>query len=181
MYSPCDDCTLLQPDSSIRTSAGKGYLLLTAAYRSLSRPSSAPSAKASALCSSWLDQSSAWRSVTSGLLLKLIHSSENFWFSRCKLISKCSFLPSISFKRLCLSNSISFSLLTCLYTIWYYIQFSRYRFALFADWPVSRQSSQRTRAKWWRIRDSNPWPPACKAGALPSELIPHDGWTNQNS
>ena len=52
MYSPCDDCTLLQPDSSIRTSAGKGYLLLTAAYRSLSRPSSAPSAKASALCSS---------------------------------------------------------------------------------------------------------------------------------
>ena len=32
-----------------------GYLLLTAAYRSLSRPSSAPSAKASALCSSLLD------------------------------------------------------------------------------------------------------------------------------
>ena len=32
-----------------------GYLLLTAAYRSLSRPSSAPSAKASALCSLLLD------------------------------------------------------------------------------------------------------------------------------
>ena len=32
-----------------------GYLLLTAAFRSLSRPSSAPSAKASALCSSSLD------------------------------------------------------------------------------------------------------------------------------
>ena len=32
------------------------YLQLTAAYRSLSRPSSAPSAKASALCSSSLDQ-----------------------------------------------------------------------------------------------------------------------------
>ena len=32
-----------------------GYLLLPAAYRSLSRPSSAPSAKASALCSSSLD------------------------------------------------------------------------------------------------------------------------------
>ena len=26
---------------------------------------------------------------------------------------------------------------------------------------------------WWRIRGSNPWPPACKAGALPAELIPH--------
>ena len=35
-----------------------GYLLLTAAYRSLSRPSSAPGAKASALCSFLLDQSS---------------------------------------------------------------------------------------------------------------------------
>ncbi len=32
-----------------------GYLLLTVAFRSLSRPSSAPSAKASALCSLLLD------------------------------------------------------------------------------------------------------------------------------
>ena len=44
-----------------------GYLLLTAAYRSLSRPSSAPSAKASALCSFSLDLMSAWSSVKSGL------------------------------------------------------------------------------------------------------------------
>lgn len=34
-----------------------GYLLLTAAYRSLSRPSSAPSAKAFTLCSYSLDLS----------------------------------------------------------------------------------------------------------------------------
>ena len=27
--------------------------------------------------------------------------------------------------------------------------------------------------KWWRIAGSNRWPPACKAGALPAELIPH--------
>ena len=33
-----------------------GYVLLTAAFRSLSRPSSAPSAKASASCSSSLGQ-----------------------------------------------------------------------------------------------------------------------------
>ena len=26
---------------------------------------------------------------------------------------------------------------------------------------------------WWRLRESNPWPPACKAGALPAELNPH--------
>ena len=27
----------------------------------------------------------------------------------------------------------------------------------------------------WRRRDSNSWPPACKAGALPTELRPHVG------
>ena len=26
---------------------------------------------------------------------------------------------------------------------------------------------------WWRWWDSNPWPPACRAGALPAELHPH--------
>ena len=26
----------------------------------------------------------------------------------------------------------------------------------------------------WRLRDSNSRPPACKAGALPTELSPHD-------
>ena len=26
---------------------------------------------------------------------------------------------------------------------------------------------------WWRWWESNPWPPACRAGALPTELHPH--------
>ena len=30
---------------------------------------------------------------------------------------------------------------------------------------------------WWRIRDSNPSPLACKASALPDELIPHSNAT----
>ena len=29
--------------------------------------------------------------------------------------------------------------------------------------------------RWWRWRESNPWPPACRAGALPAELHPHNG------
>ena len=29
----------------------------------------------------------------------------------------------------------------------------------------------------WRIPGSNRWPPACKAGALPTELIPHTSQT----
>ena len=45
-------CMWVAPFGNLRVD---GYLLLTAAYRSLSRPSSAPSAKASALCSSSLD------------------------------------------------------------------------------------------------------------------------------
>ena len=31
-------------------------------------------------------------------------------------------------------------------------------------------------SSWWRWWDSNPWPPACRAGALPAELHPHMGY-----
>ena len=30
--------------------------------------------------------------------------------------------------------------------------------------------------RWWRWWDSNPWPPACRAGALPAELHPQNYW-----
>ena len=53
-----------------------GYLLLPAAFRSLSRLSSAPSAKASALCSSSLDLSSLHRVCRLTVL---------FWFSLNKI------------------------------------------------------------------------------------------------
>ena len=47
-------CKWVAPFGDLRIN---GYLLLPVAYRSLSRPSSAPSAKASALCSLSLDLS----------------------------------------------------------------------------------------------------------------------------
>lgn len=31
----------------------------------------------------------------------------------------------------------------------------------------------RVRAVWWSIRESNPWPPQCHCGALPTALMPH--------
>ena len=31
--------------------------------------------------------------------------------------------------------------------------------------------------RWWRWWGSNPWPPACRAGALPAELHPHLGFS----
>ena len=177
-----------------------GYLLLPAAYRSLSRPSSAPSAKASALCSSSLDlllvfcplrcvaarilrYSHTWvcsvprcsralrikqnpaqiflptPALCVGFLYYCLLVVKIFWFSRFNIeIVTHKILK----KHSCdLSRFRFFSLLTCLYTIWYFIQFSRY---------ILRATSCDS---WWRIRGSNPWPPACKAGALPAELIPH--------
>ena len=59
-----------------------GYLLLPAAYRSLSRPSSAPSAKASALCSFSLDLFLACLiSVNQVFFFHFVNSlCEIFWF-----------------------------------------------------------------------------------------------------
>ena len=104
-----------------------------------------------------------WDFFTTVLLVVKI-----FWFSRLifEIVSLLSIFhefqnPQNFEKTLLWFISISFSLLTCLYTIWYFIQFSRY---------ILRATSCDS---WWRIRGSNPWPPACKAGALPAELIPH--------
>ena len=101
-----------------------------------------------------------WDFFTTVLLVVKI-----FWFSRLifEIVSLLSIPhefqnPQNFEKTLLWFISISFSLLTCLYTIWYFIQFSRYILPF---------------RVWWRIRGSNPWPPACKAGALPAELIPH--------
>ena len=40
---------------------------------------------------------------------------------------------------------------------------------------VARSSQLSYGPVWWRLPDSNRWPPACKAGALPAELNPHGG------
>ena len=107
-----------------------GYLLLPAAYRSLSRPSSAPGAKASALCSLLLDLFKyPHQRLCVGFFTTVLLVVKIFWFSR--LINEIVFWdlsqnPQNFEKTLLWFISISFSLLTCLYTIWYFIQFSRY-------------------------------------------------------
>ena len=55
MYSPCSDWSFSSRVSPFGNQRITGYLLLPVAYRSLSRPSSAPSAKASTLRSFLLD------------------------------------------------------------------------------------------------------------------------------
>ena len=61
MYSLYGDRVLLCRVSPFGNLRVKGYLLLSAAYRSLSRPSSAPDAKAFALCPFLLDQLIAYK------------------------------------------------------------------------------------------------------------------------
>ena len=52
-------------------------------------------------------------------------------------------------------------------------RFVVYLFSLGLCYSIFKVLLQDLSCKWWRIRGSNPWPPACKAGALPAELIPH--------
>ena len=130
-----------------------GYVLLTAAYRSLSRPSSAPSAKASALCPLLLNQL-AYTSVRVGLFYCFSLSCENStgFFSYNKTWNRYP----LSFNRK--TDIFDFR---CLFaSLLHLILYSVFKVLL-------------TLSGWWRIRGSNPWPPACKAGALPAELIPH--------
>ena len=44
---------------------------------------------------------------------------------------------------------------------------------------ASRTTSEGQSARWWSVRDSNPWPPTCEAGALPAELTPHQEMMRQ--
>ena len=71
MDSVCSDGGLLRRVSPFRHLRVNGYLLLTAAFRSLSRLSSALSAKASTLCSFLLDLLDSFESSTNSIALPL--------------------------------------------------------------------------------------------------------------
>ena len=128
-----------------------GYLLLTAAYRSLSRLSSALSAKASTLCS---------------LLLDLHHFIALIWWS---------FKYAVYFYT-CISLYAWFVFLGCLHLHTFFRMVLIKMYFLRKIHLLSVYSFQGTFADVtlrWRRRDSNSRPPACKAGALPTELRPH--------
>ena len=161
-----------------------GYLLLPAAYRSLSRPSSAPGAKASALCSLLLD-----------LLLVFSLSCAIFivaFFPRQTLFKYPHQRLCVGFYYYCFTRSENFLVFSvnqwnCILrflseptkfwknTLVIYLDFVFvvnlliHNLILYSVFKVHFKPF----GLWWRIRGSNPWPPACKAGALPAELIPH--------
>ena len=74
-------------------------------------------------------------------------------------MSPLSYFDVSRLSRLCLLRSYSFSVVFTI--VW----------CLWLQWTSS--SSAAATRRWWRWWDSNPWPPACRAGALPTELHPH--------
>ena len=147
-----------------------GYLLLPAAYRSLSRPSSAPSAKASALCSSSLDQKCCLMALirSSFSTIRYLTLSESFFFSLVFSVNhwNCNRYPNHFLEKL-LVFYLDFVFVVNLLIHKIYIQFSRYLYisVLVVDLgglepPASRLSGVRSNLLSYRsikliVQDSN--------------------------
>ena len=148
----------------------EAYLQLTAAYRSLSRPSSAPCAKAFTLCSCSLELS-----LLSSSLFELLEFHKQIISFGCQFIVKrfyplcfesfstfrwnCNLLPKLE-RPWFLLISISFNLcpLICSFlTLQYFIRFSMNIFLKTILCIVF---------KWWAQVDSNHRPRAYQARAL---------------
>ena len=180
MYWRMDDWGLLSRVSPFRNLRITEYLLLPAAYRSLSRLSSALSAKASTLRPYQLDL------IKNFVLVRC--TALHLFFFACQLILQ-NYLAWMSDK-------------SYLYDLFFYMQFSRYHQIKSIRFYLLQVASQLVlyTTLWrsnlndcfttcafgyimiapfipkWRRRDSNSWPPACKAGALPTELRPLINW-----
>ena len=201
----------------------EAYLQLTAAYRSLSRPSSAPDAKAFALCSCSLELSCyilyslfSIRSLNCLSFIKqirclVINSVKRFYpfawiifppFGEIVIYPNFFGKTFLNLTNLLIKSFLSLSsYLFVSYSSIYFIRFSMNIFPTVVglvgssglEPPTSRLSGARSSHLsykpefthrlwfvhlsrfypwWWRCRDSNPWPPACRAGALPAELHP---------
>ena len=149
----------------------EAYLQLTAAYRSLSRPSSAPCAKAFTLCSCSLELSLLSSSLLLNclsfikqIMISVINSSVKrfypfaFWILSSTFRWNCN-LPKLE-RPWFLLISISFNLcpLICSFlTLQYFIRFSMNIFLKTIHCIVF---------KWWAQVDSNHRPRAYQARAL---------------
>ena len=149
-------------------------MLLTAAYRSLSRPSSAPSAKASSRCSLYLTMPDFALNQDFFLSSLLFISLSEFWFlSTNSTRNHYPFLSiDLPFRKIGLNLD---SLLICLHTldVLFNFQGATSRIKISSPEVLIKKDSRSEPNGWWRIQGSNLRPPACKAGALPTELIPH--------
>ena len=104
----------------------------------------------------------------------------------CHLLS-CSNLPNVKTRLTCFCRFVSLLSRFASFLHFCFIQFSRYiwwaqvgsnhrprayQARALACWAMSPCGVPGLCLPWWRWRDSNSWPPACRAGALPAELHP---------
>ena len=175
MDSVCSDWGLLSRVSPFRYLRINEYLLLPVAFRSLSRLSSALSAKASTLRSFLLDLLLAvFYSVRKQGLCRLLdlrfRNAELSFISVC-YISRMSWLRIYSYQNLCMkfsrykSHPHRGNFRNCSAISPRFLKATSQLHFCCQETVLSLSE--------WRWRDSNSWPPACKAGALPTELHPH--------
>ena len=94
-------------------------------------------------------------------------------FAACRVLLRLLVPRHSPYALSCLTRNIYYYFFLICYVIYYYyFQFSRFYFLnLFTILKLSFCFDLCDR--WWRWGESNSWPPACKAGALPTELHPH--------
>ena len=172
MYSCMDTCKLLQVGSPIRKSAG---------YR-IFAPNRSLSQLVTSFVGSWcqvilptlfltwpvsIGSRKLYKNKSLSSLKLKFYPKYPLWISRKNLSTiKCIF----SYAGFVTLN-VSFPLyLSYLSSIWCLTLFSFqgtiFEYELFI-------SAAANASAWWRWGESNSWPPACKAGALPAELHPH--------
>ena len=121
--------------------------------------------------------------------LNFVRNANLFWRMVFLPFSIVVILPNFNHRLTCFCRFVSLLSRFAFFSPFCFIQFSRYiwwaqvgsnhrplayQASALACWAMSPFSvlpnwfSQ----PWWRWRDSNSWPPACRAGALPAELHP---------
>ena len=169
---------------------------LPEAYRSLPRPSSPLSAKASAMRPYFALK--IFKKPLKRFQCKIRILFVLLWFCICNVFSKLLQirLKKIAFpicQRACsvwgfddlkiwwwsslfqipqpIGDVNSFELFNRLYGYIF-----RYHYYPLSSWFPATSFNHSIRKKWWRISESNRWPPACKAGALASWANPPFEW-----
>ena len=163
-----DTGVLLQWVSPFGNLRINGYLLLPEAYRSLSRPSSAPDAKAFPLRSFQLDLSNHL------LILKVELCRQFNRIFEIVIVTHLYDVPQLKLKirsfKLYVQKT---SLLPCLSLLHYIVQFSRFDLptafaARFEDLSYARSSNPTTTVVWWARVGSNHRPYDYQSYALAS-------------
>ena len=113
------------------------------------------------------------------LTLEFPLNHPEWWMRACPLVGLDGFEPSTSRLSGARSNHLSYKPLLCvlilpILPVCSPLLSPSFSHLVMSDGVMSDGVAFKLRLKaWWRWWDSNPWPPACRAGALPTELHPH--------